>query len=146
VSTLSTLAIRDVRPTDAAAIAELLAELGYPAEAAQVERRLERIADDQSSRLFVADVDGEIAGLSGLHVLPLVERDEVGCMLTAMVVGAKHRRKGVGAELVAAVERDARSRGCSRLVLSSADRRADAHAFYESLGFEATGRRFVKAL
>jgi GNAT superfamily N-acetyltransferase len=91
-------------------------------------------------------VDGQVAGLAGLHVLPLVEHDEVGCMLTAMVVGAAHRRQGIGAELVGAVEQEARSRGCTRLVLGSANRRADAHAFYERLGFESTGRRFVKAL
>jgi GNAT superfamily N-acetyltransferase len=138
--------IRDAGPADAAAVTELLGELGYPAEAAPVQRRLERIADDPSSKLFVAEVNGDIAGLGGLHVLPLVEHDELGCMLTAMVVGAEHRRQGIGAELLGAVEREARSRGCSRLVLGSADRRADAHAFYESLGFEATGRRFVKAL
>jgi predicted N-acetyltransferase YhbS len=142
----ATLAIREARPADAAAIADLLGELGYPAEAARVQRRLERITHDRSSRLFVAEVKGEIAGLGGLHVLPLVEDDELGCMLTAMVVGAEHRRQGIGAELVGAVEREARTRGCSRLVLSSADRRLDAHAFYESLGFEATGRRFVKPL
>jgi GNAT superfamily N-acetyltransferase len=142
----ATLVIRDARPADAAAISDLLGELGYPAEAARVQRRLERIAHDPSSRLFVAEVTGDIAGLGGLHVLPLVEHDELGCMLTALVVAAAHRRQGVGGELVGAVEREARSRGCSRLVLSSADRRADAHAFYESLGFEATGRRFVKAL
>jgi GNAT superfamily N-acetyltransferase len=138
--------IRDARRSDAAAIAGLLSELGYPAHAAQVERRLERIADDPSSRLFVAESNGDIAGLGGLQVLPLIEHDGLGCMLTAMVVGAEHRRQGIGTEIVGAVEREARSRGCSRLVLSSADRRADAHAFYESLGFEATGRRFVKAL
>jgi GNAT superfamily N-acetyltransferase len=138
--------IRDARPSDAAAIAGLLGQLGYPAEAAQVERRLERIAGDPSSRVFVAEANGDIAGLGGLHVLSLIEHDELGCVLTAMVVGEEHRRQGIGAELVGAVEREARSRGCNRLVLSSADRRADAHAFYESLGFEATGRRFVKAL
>jgi N-acetylglutamate synthase-like GNAT family acetyltransferase len=146
LATPATLVIRDARPADAAGIAELLGELGYPAEAAPVRRRLERIADDPSSKLFVAEVSGEIAGLGGLHVLPLVEHDELGCMLTAMVVGAEHRRQGIGAELVGAVEREARIRGCSRLVLSSADRRLDAHAFYETLGFEATGRRFVKPL
>jgi GNAT superfamily N-acetyltransferase len=138
--------IREARRSDAAAIAGLLSELGYPAEAAQVERRLDRIADDPSSRLFVAEANGDLAGLGGVHVLPLVEHDEVGCMVTAMVVGAQHRRRGIGTELVRAVEREARSRGCNRLVLGSADRRADAHAFYESLGFEATGRRFVKTL
>jgi GNAT superfamily N-acetyltransferase len=138
--------IRDARPPDAEAIAGLLGELGYPADASQVERRLERIAGDPSSRLFVVDVNGEVAGLGGLHVLPIVEHDDIDCMLTAMVVGADHRRQGIGAELVGAVEHEARSRGCRRVVLGSANRRADAHAFYESLGFEATGRRYVKTL
>jgi GNAT superfamily N-acetyltransferase len=140
------VAIRDARPGDAEAIATLLGELGYPTEARRVERRLERIEGDASSRLFVADVDGRVAGLAGLHVLPLVEHDEAGGMLTAMVVRAPYRRQGIGTELVGAVEREARSLGCSCLVLGSADRRADAHAFYEQLGFESTGRRYVKAL
>jgi N-acetylglutamate synthase-like GNAT family acetyltransferase len=138
--------IRDARPRDAEAIAALLGELGYPSQEAGVARRLERISSDASSRLFVAEVDGEVAGLAGLHVLPLIEHDEVGCMLTAMVVSEPFRRRGVGGELLGAIEREARSRGCTRLVLGSADRRADAHAFYEFLGFETTGRRFVKAL
>jgi GNAT superfamily N-acetyltransferase len=140
------VAIRDAQPADAQGIAILLGELGYPSKPPDVARRLQRIVSDASSRLFVADVDGDIAGLAGLHVLPLVEHDDIGCMLTAMVVGERYRRRGIGRELLAAVEREARSRGCSRLVLGSADRRADAHALYESLGFEATGRRFVKAL
>ncbi len=140
------MTVRAAEPKDAEPICRLLGELDYPAEASRVERRLERIAGDANSRLFVAEVDGQVAGLAGLHVLPLVEHDEVGCMLTAMVVGAAHRRQGIGAELVGAVEQEARSRGCTRLVLGSANRRADAHAFYECLGFESTGRRFEKAL
>jgi GNAT superfamily N-acetyltransferase len=140
------LRIRDAQPADAAAIAALLGELGYPADPLRVERRLRRISNDADSRLFVAELDGEVAGLAGLHLLPLVQRDEVGAELTAMVVGAAYRRKGVGAELVRAVEHEARLRGCGRLALGSANRRSDAHAFYERLGFESTGRRFAKTL
>jgi GNAT superfamily N-acetyltransferase len=142
----SEVAIRDARPGDEEAIAVLLGELGYPSDGADVTRRLERIASDPSSRLFVAELNGEVAGLAGLHVLPLIEHDDVGCLLTAMVVAEPFRRRGIGGGLLAAVEREARSRGCTRLVLGSADRRADAHAFYERLGFETTGRRFVKAV
>jgi hypothetical protein len=32
------------------------------------------------------------------------------------------------------------------LFLTTSERRKDAHAFYRSLGFEETGRRFAKAL
>ena len=143
---MSDAAIRDARPAGAEPIAGLLGELGYASEAAQVERRLERIAGDPSSRLFVATVNDRVAGLAGFHLLPLVEHDEPGCQLTALVVGGAYRRTGVGSELVRTVEREARSRGGRRVVVNTARHRKDAHAFYERLGFEATGLRFIKGV
>jgi GNAT superfamily N-acetyltransferase len=40
----------------------------------------------------------------------------------------------------------ARELGCARLTLTTHLRRAEAHAFYERLGFEFTGRRYVRML
>jgi len=34
----------------------------------------------------------------------------------------------------------------TNMVLNTAHRRADAHAFYEALGYEHTGRRYAKQL
>lgn len=138
------VAIRDARPEDSEAVAELLGELGYPTDAARFRRRLERIESDPSSRLFVATVNDRVAGLAGFHLLPLVEHDEPGCQLTALVVGKAYRRNGVGSELVRTVEKEARARGGRRMLVNTARHRADAHAFYERLGFEATGLRFIK--
>lgn len=138
------VAIREARPEDSEVVAKLLGELGYPTDAHRFERRLERIERDPNSRLFVAIVDGRVAGLAGYHQLPLVEHDEPGCQLTALVVGEAYRRTGVGSALVRRVEEEARSRGGAHLVLNTARHREDAHAFYERLGFEPTGLRFVK--
>jgi ribosomal protein S18 acetylase RimI-like enzyme len=140
------VAIREARPEDSEAIAELLGELGYPTDPSDCERRLERIGRDPSSRLFVATVNDRVAGLAGFHLLPLVEHDEPGCQLTALVVGEEYRRTGVGSELVRTVVREARSRGGRRVLVNTARHREDAHAFYERLGFEATGLRFIKTL
>jgi GNAT superfamily N-acetyltransferase len=140
------VAIREARPEDSEAVADLLGELGYPTDAARFERRLDRIERDPSSRLFVAIVNGHVAGLAGFHLLPLVEHDEPGCQLTALVVGEAYRRTGVGSELVRTVENEARSRGGRRVVVNTARHRADAHAFYNRLGFEATGLRFIKSV
>jgi ribosomal protein S18 acetylase RimI-like enzyme len=140
------VAIRDAGAADATAVAELLVELGYPTNAAHVARRLERIEQDPSSRLFVATVGDRVAGLAGFHELPLVEHDEPSCQLTALIVGEADRGGGVGTELVRAVEREAASRGGVRVVVNTAHHREGAHAFYERLGFEATGLRFVKTL
>lgn len=138
--------VRDARPADASAVAELLGELGYPTEAAHFARRLERIEQDPSSRLFVATVNDRVAGLAGFHLLPLVEHDEPGCQLTALVVGEAYRRAGIGTELVRTVEREAVARGGVRVLVNTARHREDAHAFYARLGFEATGLRFIKSL
>jgi ribosomal protein S18 acetylase RimI-like enzyme len=140
------VAIREVGREDSEAVAELLGELGYPTDARRFERRLERIERDPSSRLFVATVNDRVAGLAGFHLLPLVEHDEPGCQLTALVVGKAYRRTGVGSELVRTIEEESRSRGGRRLLVNTAHHREDAHAFYERLGFEATGLRFIKQI
>jgi GNAT superfamily N-acetyltransferase len=136
--------IRSATPADSAAIAPLLDQLGYPSTAAQVGARLVALLADEL--VLVAEEEGAIAGLSGLRVERLIERDEPVARLTALVVGEQFRRRGVGAALVAAVENEARARGCALLVLNSGSTRTDAHAFYERLGYETTGRRFAKEL
>jgi ribosomal protein S18 acetylase RimI-like enzyme len=124
----------------------LLGELGYPSSAEQAARRIERIAADPSTLLIVAEADGELAGFVALHVQNLVERDEPGCEVAGLVVAERFRRQGIGELLMEAVENEARKRGGRYLVLNTAHRRADAHAFYEALGYEHTGRRYTKKL
>jgi ribosomal protein S18 acetylase RimI-like enzyme len=124
----------------------LLSELGYPSSAEQAAQRIERIAADPSTLLIVAEADGELAGFVALHVQNLVERDEPGCEVAGLVVAERFRRQGIGELLMEAVENEARKRGGRYLVLNTAHRRADAHAFYEALGYEHTGRRYTKKL
>ena len=136
--------IRRATLEDAAGIAPLLGELGYPSSPAQVEARLAALP--ASELVLVADVDGQVAGLAGLRVEPLLELDAPWGRLTVLVVGSQWRGRGVGESLVRAVEEEARASGCEGVVLSSGNHRVDAHAFYERVGYEATGRRFSKRL
>jgi len=140
------LAIRDARAEDGEALAGLLGQLGYPATADAVSIRIDRLAASGDDRLVVAEADGEVVGLAALHVSLAVEYDEPVAKLSAIVVDERHRRRGVGEALVAAMEAEARARGCCVIFLTTAERRADAHAFYERIGFEHTGRRFAKQL
>jgi len=140
------LALREPRPEDADAVAALLDELGYPSSVDQAAERIAWIGHDPSTLLLVAEVEGEVAGLAALHVRNLIERDDVGCSVAALVVAERFRRLGIGARLSEAIEAEARARGCETLALHTAHRRADAHAFYESLGYEHTGRRYAKTL
>jgi GNAT superfamily N-acetyltransferase len=127
-------------------VAALLGELGYPTTPAQAADRLARIAADPSTWVILAEVDSEIVGLGALHVQNLVERDEIGCEVAGLVVGERFRRHGIGEVLMQALEDEARRRGGRVMVLNTAHRRADAHIFYEALGYEHTGRRYAKKL
>jgi N-acetylglutamate synthase-like GNAT family acetyltransferase len=141
-----TVDIRDARPDDAAELAELLGQLGYPAEADAVGRRLERLGASDVDRLLVAEAGGRIVGLVGVHVSHSLEYDRDAAKLSALVVDEGRRGTGVGRALVAAAEAEARARDCELLFLTTAERRTGAHTFYRALGFEETGRRFAKVL
>ena len=138
--------IRDARAEDAGAVAALVGQLGYPTSAEAVSTRMARLEASAADRLVVAELEGEVVGLACLHESLSVEFDEPAAKLSAIVVDERRRRLGVGEALVGEMEVEARRRGCCLIFLTTAERRADAHAFYRRLGFEETGRRFAKPL
>jgi ribosomal protein S18 acetylase RimI-like enzyme len=66
--------------------------------------------------------------------------------VAGLVVGERFRRRGIGELLMEALEQEARARGGKTMVLNTAHRREAAHAFYEALGYEHTGRRYAKEI
>jgi GNAT superfamily N-acetyltransferase len=139
------LTIRDAQAADAAQIAALLTQLGYPTQPSAVEARLERLAV-VGDRVLVADLEGRAVGLGHLQVAPAIERERPAAKIGALVVDEGHRGQGVGRALMQALEDEARLRGCELLFLTTAERRDDAHAFYERVGLELTGRRYGRTL
>jgi GNAT superfamily N-acetyltransferase len=139
------LTIRDAQAADAPAIALLLAQLGYPTEPSTVEERLKRLRI-VGDRIAVADLDGSVVGLAHLQVAPALERDRPAAKIGALVVDHAHRGQGIGRALVEAMDDEARRRGCGLLFLTTSERRDAAHAFYERLGLEQTGRRYGRTL
>jgi GNAT superfamily N-acetyltransferase len=137
--------IRDARPEDSAAIADLLGQLGYPTSADAVAARLERLAC-VGDKVVVADLDGSIVGLASLRVSPSIEYDTPAGQLASLVVDEAHRGAGVGRALVEAMETEARARRCGALFLTTSEHRAVAHAFYEHIGLAHSGRRYAKLL
>ena len=139
------LRVRDAQAADAPAIAGLLDQLGYPTESAAVEQRLERL-QIVGDRILVADVDGTAVGLAHLQVTPALERERPAAKIGALVVDDAHRGHGIGRALVQTLEEEARLRGCGVLFLTTSEGRDDAHAFYERVGLEHTGRRYGRTL
>jgi len=138
--------IREPRPEDAAAVAALLGELGYATSEEQAAIRLERLREEPQTTALAVDVGGAVAALGGIRFEWPLEYGEPWGRVIALVVGAQHRGRGIGARLLDALEAEASSRGCLGVVVSSGSHRQEAHAFYERRGYEATGRRFAKVL
>jgi len=70
----------------------------------------------------------------------------VGGRILALVTSKTMRRQGIGRALIAIAEKDFTQRGIQRIALNTRLAREDAHKFYESLGYERNGWRFVKQL
>jgi GNAT superfamily N-acetyltransferase len=138
----ATVEIRAATDADAPAMAALLSHLGYPADAAELPERLRRLraAGDDA---FVAELDRAVVGLATVHSRAVLHVARPVAQLTALVVPPEMRGRGVGRALVAQAERWGRARGADRLVVTTALHRAEAPMFYERLGFEHTGRRYV---
>ena len=80
------------------------------------------------------------------HVLWTYELEQPVAELTALVVDDASRRSGAGRALVATCENWAVAHGAIRISLGTAFRRADAHAFYERLGYQQLARKYQRTL
>jgi GNAT superfamily N-acetyltransferase len=143
------ITIRSVVIGDAARIAVLLGQLGYPTDEGRVRVRLDDWLTDKRSVLIAAEADGLIQGVAALHVMPMLEHDGLRGRLMALVVDDSCRGQGLGRRLVTEIEINARDLGCRDMEVTSSRSRDAAHPFYRSLGYEdACGRsaRYLKML
>ena len=138
-----TLTISIASVDDAAALAELAGQLGYPATGPALAARLaDLLARPDEHRIWVARSDDRSIGWLHAFVARYLVDDpyaEIG----GLVVAEGERGHGVGALLLAAVDDWARSKGFDRVGVHSNVLRADAHRFYERAGFVLEKRQGV---
>lgn len=142
------LKIRRARAEDAPRLAELSGELGYPATAAEITKRLRNLKAAPYNDLFVAESkDAGVIGWAHVSVTPLLEAG-TRAELNGLIVAEGQRSLGAGAKLLAAAEDWARKHGCPAMSVRSNVIRERAHKFYERQGYEhyKTQKAFRKAL
>lgn len=129
------LAIRHARDEDAAAIAALGAQLGYPVAVDAIAARLRKLLAMPTQAVFVAcDEDDTVRGYVATEQRLLLESG-AHVEIVALVVDADSRRGGAGRALLTAAESWAYRRGVSRLRVRSNVLREEAHAFYPDMGY-----------
>ncbi|ALP36068.1 hypothetical protein ASL14_07690 [Paenibacillus sp. IHB B 3084] len=143
-----TLKIRTAREEDIPALAYLMEELGYPTSVEEMKLRYDRIASNPNYHTLVAELEGEVVGMVGLHSDIFYERNEDYARIVVFVMDSKHRNKGIGKALNQEAEAWAKENGLVAIALNSGNRseRQDAHQFYRRLGYEATSTGFVKLI
>ncbi|MEU0242088.1 GNAT family N-acetyltransferase [Nocardiopsis sp. NPDC006198] len=149
----TTLVIDRARAEDVAAIVALLADdvLGSrredPDDHASYLAAFEAIDADPRHVLAVARRDGRVVATLQLTILPgLSHRGATRAQVEGVRVHADERGSGVGSEMMAWAEAEARGRGAKVLQLTSDSTRGDAHRFYAGLGYAASHVGFKKRL
>jgi GNAT superfamily N-acetyltransferase len=93
--------------------------------------------------LYVAEQDGEIVGSFALLVMDnLGHLGSPSGIVEDVVVAPTRQSNGIGAAMMRFALERCREKRCYKLMLSSNAKRARAHAFYESLGYERHGYSF----
>jgi GNAT superfamily N-acetyltransferase len=136
--------LRPIRTDDAASVAELTTQLGYPVEAeAQAARIADLLAAPQDHLALVA-VDDADRPIGWVHVERLrhLEADATA-VLMGVIVDEAHRSDGIGGELLAAAEAWAIGAGCRRMTVRSRIQRERAHRFYLRHGYQVEKTSFV---
>lgn len=114
---------------------------------AQATSLFNRMKQYPDYKLYVAETNENIVGTFALLIL-----DNLGHFGTPsgvvedVAVRPDQQGKGLGKEMMRFALDRCREKGCYKLTLSSNLRRADAHRFYESLGFRKHGFSFLMEL
>jgi len=142
--------IRTPTPQDAEALAHICrTALGPRANAEQVGRQIAAMAGSPFYYLAVwaDDADGRVLGFLQAQRYDLVY-GESGWNAMALAVATEAQGRGIGRQLLAALEQHAAAQGAAFIRLNSNVVRTGAHGFYQHLGYheDKTQKRFSKRL
>ncbi len=105
------------------------------------------IERDPNQLLAVVERGGKAIGVLQLSFIPgLTRRGMWRGQIEGVRVAAGARGAGVGRAMLEWAVAECRGRGCGLVQLTSDKRRADAHRFYEGLGFRATHEGYKLSL
>ena len=130
------LIVRSIAPEDAAAVAELSAQLGYEASAEDVSARIAWLSSCTDRQVaFVACMGGEVVGWIEAAIMHHLQSAPYA-LISGLVVREGMRGLGAGKDLCAEVEAWSKKQGVTTLRVTSRISREDAHRFYLREGFE----------
>jgi GNAT superfamily N-acetyltransferase len=143
--------VRQATAGDLPAVLALYAQHGMDdgkvLDLAQAQEIFAQFARYPSYHLYVAsdrqDTSRIVATFALLVMHNLAHQGTPSAIVEDVVVDVSLRGTGIGSALINEAIELSRKAGCYKLALSSNRKRVQAHAFYESLGFERHGYSYV---
>lgn len=135
--------MREATAKDLAALSDLLGQLGYKLEHAELERKV-RLFLEEDYRILVCEEGKHIVGFIALHIFEPFHLPGRTGRITSFCIDENYRAKGIGTQLLNAARQFLKKNHCRRIEVTSNDRRKDAHQFYVRRGFNAGSTKFVK--
>lgn len=138
--------IRTMEEKDAAVVADLLTQLGYPDTLDFLSAKIVNMRQDSREKLLVVEEQDQVIGFISLSLIPQLAVRGDFMRISYFAVDAETRSKGIGKQVEDYVAALARQMGCDRIELHSHSRRTQAHDFYLRQGYEEVPKYFVKYL
>ncbi|GCE17610.1 GNAT family N-acetyltransferase [Dictyobacter kobayashii] len=142
------ITIREARLEDSSAITAILRSLGWSEHIqqeaftetqAQIAERLARLEREQTHTILVAEQQGQVVGYVAVHWYFHLMRGSDG-YVSELFVHPDQTGHGIGSLLLDTIEKQARQRGCTRLLLMNRRiRESYARKFYAKHGWEELG-------
>ncbi|MCL1806315.1 MAG: GNAT family N-acetyltransferase [Oscillospiraceae bacterium] len=105
-----------------------------------------RVKDDNRYKTFVALLDDEVVGFISSVWSYEIGR-ELGFMhIVGLAVKSDMQNKGIGTKLIKHIEKYAKEKGITSIILNSGVQRTNAHAFYKNKGYDNRSWCFNKKL
>ena len=140
--------IRKVEMRDVSDITRLAGVLGYPISESIVKNNMSRILNDKKQEFLVFDNGNQVVGFIEAETYDAVYSKEIMFNVLGLVVDAQEQGQGIGAQLLSALEENAKARGINVIRLNSGVQRHEAHQVYEHQGYTSnhSQKRFLKVL
>ncbi|ARE29486.1 hypothetical protein RU89_GL000028 [Lactococcus cremoris] len=140
--------IRKVEMRDVSDITRLAGVLGYPISESIVKNNMSRILNDEKQEFLVFDNGNQVVGFIEAETYDAVYSKEIMFNVLGLVVDAQEQGHEIGAQLLSALEENAKARGINVIRLNSGVQRHEAHQFYEHQGYTSnhSQKRFLKVL
>ncbi len=92
--------------------------------------------------VLVGKSDGMVIATATIYYIDVAIRTRPYAYLEGLVVDETKRGQGIGTEFFKKCIDVARQKACYKMVFTSGASRADAHVFYEKMGFKRWGLEF----